>query len=79
MYDREAGMLHLADVPTITCLTFLERFVSNRLSGMLEGSHPYYLQLNLFASFLWGGLFMVVPLAVNIVSRQRKRVSKTVL
>lgn len=76
-YDREAGMLYLLDGPTIACLTLLENFVSNRIAGILAGSHPYYIQLNLFASLLWGTIFMGVYRALKIVLRRKKAVSQT--
>ena len=69
----EAVMLYLADFPTMLLLTLSEQFFPNRLFVALTEGHPYYIPMNLIGCLLWGGIFMLIPVAYNTVSRLRNK------
>jgi len=68
LVNFEAVMVYLADLPTMLFLDLLENS-SPSLSLALTGSHPFYVPMNLVGSFLWGGIFLLIPLAHKTVSR----------
>jgi hypothetical protein len=68
--DLEAGMLYLADFPTIACLDLIERS-SPSLANQLSGNHPYYVPLNLLGSFIWGLLFMLAAYLVRLIKARK--------
>lgn len=70
----EAGMLYLADPPTILFLTLAEEFLPTSLFTMLVGSDPFYIPMNLLGCLLWGGIFMLIPLTRNLVFRLGRRI-----
>ena len=69
--DFEAGMLYLADLPTIGCLEMVERLFSSNMAKHLSGNHPYYVPFNLLGSFIWGLLFMLAAFSVSLIKARR--------
>ena len=65
----EVAMWYLADLPTTLFLTLAEELLPSSMFAMLVGKHPYYVPMHLLGSLLWGGTFMVLPLARNLVFR----------
>ena len=76
LFNFEAGMWYLADAPTILFLTLAEEFLPTSVFGILAGGDPFYIPMNLIGSALWGGIFMLFPLARNLVFRLRHRNSR---
>lgn len=72
LIDWEAVMLYLADLPTMLFFDGLDVFFPDSVSRALEGSHPFYIPMNVIGSFLWGGIFMLVPLVYKLACWLRR-------
>ena len=64
LINFEAGMWYLADLPTLLVITLAEEVLPASLFRILGGGDPFYIPLNLLGSFLWGGIFMLLHIAV---------------
>ena len=73
LVNFESAMLYFTDLPTILLLTLAEDFLPSSWFTMLVGSDPLYLPMNLAGCLLWGGIFMLIPLARNLVFRLRHK------
>jgi hypothetical protein len=69
--NLEAGMLYLADLPTIWCLDLVERMLSLSVAKQLSGNHPYYVPLNILGALIWGILFMLAALAFSLIKNRK--------
>ena len=65
----EALLLYLADLPTILFLDLAEMVLPQSLYMALVSGDPFYLPMNFIGSLLWGAIFMLIPLARNMVFR----------
>ncbi len=68
----EALFLYLADLPTMLFFALAEGFLPDSWFRMLLGGDPYYIPMNLIGSVLWGGVFMLFPLARQMVFLLRR-------
>jgi hypothetical protein len=71
VWNWEAGMLYLADLPTIFCFDLIERMLPASVAKLLAGSHPFYIPLNILGSLIWGFLFMLAALAFSLIRSRR--------
>ena len=67
LWEWESVYLYLADPATILLFALLD-FFPDWLAHAFEGSHPLYIQMNIIASFLWGGIFVLIPLVHRAVA-----------
>lgn len=68
----EAGLLYLADVPTMLFLGLAEVTLPQSLFRLLVGGDPFYIPMNLAGGLLWGGIFTLIPVTRNLVFRFRR-------
>lgn len=66
----EGAMLYFADLPTTFVLWIVEFIGSTAAVRHATGQHPYYLQLNLLGSILWGGLFLLIPFFRRVLRKR---------
>ena len=65
LYNSEAAMLNLADLPSMAGIWLQERGPG---VGGLGGGHPFYVTFNLFAGAIWGLLFALGALLVTALT-----------
>lgn len=63
MLGFETFLLYFADVPTTMLLELAEMVLPQSIQMALVSGHPFYLPMNFIAGLLWGGIFMLIPLA----------------
>ncbi|HET9527518.1 MAG TPA: hypothetical protein VFO99_15200 [Pyrinomonadaceae bacterium] len=74
LYNSEAAMLNLADLPSMAGIWLLERGPGD---GGIGGGHPFYVTFNLFAGAIWGLMFaLVATLVTFLTALRRSRVTR---
>jgi hypothetical protein len=69
--DWEAGMIYLADLPTMLSLDLLES-ISPSMTHLLSGGHPFYVLMNILGSCIWGLLFMLAACFFSWIKGRRQ-------
>lgn len=69
----EAGMLYLADLPTMALIALAQMTLPDSLFKALVEGDPFYLPFNLLGCLTWGGIFTLIPITRNLVVRLRRK------
>lgn len=69
----EAGMLYLADLPTMAVVLLAQMTLPDSWFKALVEGDPFYLPFNLLGCLLWGGIFTLVPITRNFIFRFRRK------
>jgi len=76
VWSFEAALWYFADLPSLLFLALAEQILPKALFQKLVGGEPFYIPMNVIASLLWGGIFMLIPLTRKMLFLVRRSYSR---